>query len=235
MRRTAYIAIAAILAALLLVGGLEFFGFIWHNEVFALPYEVKGLDVSHHQGAIDWEKVGKEKRYRFVFMKATEGKDFVDRRFRRNWVEARRQGLRVGGDHFFSMQSSGEEQARNFIRTVPDEADSLPPVIDVEIPLHHEPEKVQRELEVLVSDLEEHYGKKPLFYVTYDTYHRYIRDAFPDHGIWIRDVIKHPDLEGRNWIFWQYGHRGRVDGIETFVDLNVYCGDWKQFQKQFGQ
>src|SRR5690606_31646704 len=132
--------------------------------------------------------------YRFVFMKATEGKDFVDRRFRRNWAEARRQGLRVGAYHFFSMQSSGEEQARNFIRTVPDEADSLPPVIDVEIPLHHEPEKVQRELEVLVSDLEEHYGKKPLFYVTYDTYHRYIRDAFPDHGIWIRDVIKHPDL-----------------------------------------
>lgn len=233
MRRALFISLTVVLIFLLL-GLLEFYGVIWHNELFALPYKVKGLDVSHHQGEIDWEQVGGKERYRFVFMKATEGKDFVDHRFQQNWKEAKRQGLHVGAYHFFSMKSSGKEQAQNFIRTVPDEEDSLPAVIDVEIPLYHDPEKVRRELGVLVSELEKHYGKKPLFYATYDTYHRYIRDAFPDHEIWIRDIVKQPDLEGRDWLFWQYSNRGRVDGIGTYVDLNVYRGDWNQFLKQFG-
>ena len=60
------------------------------------------------------------------------------------------------------------------------------------------------------------------------------RDAFPDHEIWIRGTSSSiHNLEGRDWFFWQYSNRGRVDGIGTYVDLNVYRGDWEQFLKQF--
>ncbi len=50
-------------------------------------YPVQGLDVSHHQGRIEWHKIPKE-RYKFVYIKATEGGDHRDKNFPNNWREA---------------------------------------------------------------------------------------------------------------------------------------------------
>jgi lysozyme len=218
---------------LAVLGWLNWHGYIWHNELFALPYEVRGLDVSHHQGEIDWEKVWKEKEFRFVYIKATEGKNLVDKRFKANWTGAKKQGFKVGAYLFFSTKSTGKEQAAHFIRTVPKEPDSLPPVIDVEIHLGHDKRKVRNELETLRSALERYYGKRPVFYVTYDTYNTYIKDDFVGHPVWIRDIWKHPDLDGRGWLFWQYGNRGHVEGIGTYVDLNVFHGSPEEFERVF--
>ncbi|MGX9706747.1 glycoside hydrolase family 25 protein [Laceyella tengchongensis] len=222
----------AFVLLLALAAALEYFGIIWHNDLFAWPYQVKGFDVSHHQGDIDWHMVRAEHDFRFVFIKATEGQDFIDKRFKENWREAKKQGLLVGAYHFFSMQSLGARQANNFIRTVPKEPDSLPPVIDVEIHLNHDRRKVHRELLVLSQRLEQHYGQKPILYVTYDTYGQYIESSFPTHPIWIRDIKKFPTLD-RNWLFWQYSNRGRIQGIDTYVDINAYHGELDEFLQHF--
>jgi lysozyme len=50
-------------------------------------YSIRGIDVSHHQGPIDWTEVAKD-RVDFVYIKATEGGDWVDTRFRQNWNES---------------------------------------------------------------------------------------------------------------------------------------------------
>ncbi|WP_124726706.1 GH25 family lysozyme [Staphylospora marina] len=220
-------------ALLPLLGWLNWNGYIWHNELFAMPYEVRGLDVSHYQGRIDWERVGKDEDIRFVFIKATEGKTLVDRRFRENWSGAKAQGLKVGAYHFFTTKSTGLEQAENFIRTVPKEPDSLPPVIDVEIHLGHDRNNIRNELETLRSSLEKHYGKAPVFYVTYDTWRTYISRDFGEHPVWIRDIYTHPDLDGKEWLFWQYANRGHVDGIDTWVDLNAFRGSLEDFETMF--
>lgn len=167
MRRYALL-ISVIL--IFLLGFLEYKGIIWHNELFAMAYEVKGLDVSHHQGKINWKAVQEENDFQFVYIKATEGHDFIDDKFLYNWKEAKKHGLLTGAYHFFSMRSSGEEQAIHFINTVPKEPDRLPPVIDVEIHLNHDKEKVRQELRNMAAKLEQHYGKKPILYVTYDRY-----------------------------------------------------------------
>ena len=58
MRRKAAVRVTVILV-LLTFGFLEFFGIIWHNELFASSYEVKGLRTfSHHRGKMDWDRVG---------------------------------------------------------------------------------------------------------------------------------------------------------------------------------
>jgi lysozyme len=233
MRKRYWGAIGAILFAIIVF--LEYKGFIWHNELFALGYQVRGLDVSHHQGEIDWQKVRAEREFQFVYIKATEGKEFVDDRFLENWNEAKKQGFRVGAYHYFSMKSSGREQADHFIHTVPPDADSLPPAIDVEIPANLDKNRVSRELHTMADALEHYYGKKPVLYVTYKTYQAYIHDDFAGYGIWIRDIYKSPSLDNRPWLFWQYGNRGRVDGIPTYVDLNVFRGDVKEFQQAFNQ
>lgn len=178
---------------------LEYKGYIWHNSFFAMKYEVKGLDVSHYQGDIDWTEVGKENEYHFVYIKATEGNDFIDNKFAFNWKGARMQGILTGAYHFFSMRSSAEEQAMNFISVVPKEENSLPPVIDIEIHLDHDPKKVTEELYTLANLLEDYYDKKPILYVTYNTYNTYVKGKFEDYDLWIRDIIKFPTLGEREW------------------------------------
>ena len=89
-----------ILVFLIILGAvavyLEFSGYVYHNDIIAkvLRYNVEGLDVSHHQIRINWKKV--DKKYKFIIMKATEGKDFLDSDFLYNWNNARLNGFTVG-------------------------------------------------------------------------------------------------------------------------------------------
>ena len=223
------------LALLVLLGVLEYKGVIWHNSIFANAYEVKGLDVSHYQGEINWQQIKATGKYEFMFVKATEGKDYTDKWFEANWQGAREQRFLTGAYHFFTTMSTGEEQAAHFIKTVPYEQDSLPPVIDLEISLDHDQAKIHKELQALADGMEAGYGKKPILYVTYDTYHTYIENvsAFAAYEIWIRDIVKHPKLEERGWQFWQYHNRGHVAGIDMYVDINVFKGSRGAFMKQF--
>src|SRR5262245_34821654 len=97
---------------------------------FAANY-VQGVDVSWHQGPIDWNAVSRAE-VRFAYVKATEGADYVDPRFAFNWREAHRAGLYVGAYHFFTLCRSGAQQASNFIQAVPVENGALPPAVDLE-------------------------------------------------------------------------------------------------------
>ncbi len=121
--------------ALLLMIGLPFillyFGVIHLNNPSRSEYPVRGVDVSHHQGEIDWKRLA-EKDIRFAFIKATEGSKYTDDRFENNWKESRDAGLRVGAYHFFSLDSSGKKQAKNFCNAVEGFDGMLPPVVDVE-------------------------------------------------------------------------------------------------------
>lgn len=216
-----YIFIAFIVLGLVSLAFLEYQGIIWHNTVFTWPYRVRGLDVSHHQGKIDWKKVGESKNYSFVYIKATEGHDFVDDQFLINWKGAKENGLKVGAYHFFSTRSSGLDQADFFEKLVPKDKNSLPPVIDIEMDINLDKVKTKNDLRLMVDDLNKYYDKKTILYVTYDTYKAYVEGDFDDCPIWIRDIFKWPDLKNREWSMWQYGNRGRVDGINSFVDVNV--------------
>ena len=201
---------------------LEFSGYVYHNDIIAkvMRYDVEGLDVSHHQIRINWKKV--DKKYKFIIMKATEGKDFLDSDFLYNWNNARLNGLTVGAYHFFSMLSSGVAQADYYISMVPDLDKALPPVIDLEIPLKYPKNIVLKELKDMIEKLEKHYKKKVIIYVTYHTYNAYIKGEFPENKLWIRDIKFIPELaENNRWVIWQVSNRGRVTGIPGFTDKNV--------------
>ncbi len=56
----------------------------------------------------------------------------------------------------------------------------------------------------------------------------YIKDSFENHLIWFQDRFFYPKLpDERKWTFWQYTSRGRISGIQTYVDLNVFDGSEK--------
>ena len=212
--------IGIIIIFIILLALCEYFGIIQHNKIFTYKYNVKGIDVSHWQNKIEWNEV-KEDNVEFVYIKATEGNDFIDNMFSYNWNETKKVNLKRGAYHYFTTGSSGKEQGNNFIKTVPNELDSLPPVIDIEVGGLPK-EQFNRELNDFIKVLENEYGKKPILYVMYPLYESYIKDEYKDYKIWIRDIVKPPQLsDGREWAIWQYSNRGRIKGIETYVDLNV--------------
>ncbi|MFX3635165.1 MAG: GH25 family lysozyme [Candidatus Pristimantibacillus sp.] len=226
-----------VIGLLIALAFAEYKGYIWHNSILAHKYEVRGIDVSHYQGDINWEKVAAERDdFQFVYMKATEGSDYIDRYFKDNWKDAKNTRLLVGAYHFFTTQSTGEQQGDHFIEVVPYEQSNLPPVIDIEIALDHNVQEIQNELIVLSDKMEHYYKLRPILYVTYATFNKYIVNSpeFDDHDIWIRDIVKRPTLKSdRDWLLWQYINRGRVAGIDAYVDINVFNGNLEQFQTRF--
>lgn len=189
-------------------------------------FPVRGIDVSHHQGAIDWHTVAAND-VSFAFIKATEGGDHSDKRFKENWEAAREAGIPRGAYHFFTLCRPAVDQAAHFIRSVPKEADSLPPVVDLEFGGNCDavpkPEALYKHLETFLSTVEAHYGKKPILYVTQEFYDMYLSKTsqFADYPVWARSILREPAYVKGEWQIWQYHNRGQVAGITGPVDLNA--------------
>ena len=206
------------------------------QEAAPRQWEVFGVDVSVYQGEVDWAVLAGQ-GVDFAFIKATEGSSLQDVRFAENWTNAQAAGVRVGAYHFFSYDSPGETQADNFIDAVPVTPGALPPVVDIEFygdNLEHPPEKehVHSILDPLLARLEEHYGVKPILYVTYRSYDLYLREGYEDYPLWCSSPMVAPF--GRDWSFWQYSHSALLDGYygtERRIDLNVFRGSEEEFRR----
>lgn len=198
-------------------------------------YPIQGIDISHHQGTIDWQALKQEGNVQFVFMKATEGGDFKDSKFQYNWKAAKEFGIRRGAYHFYSFCKSGAEQAANFIASVPVDKNALPPVVDLEFlgSCKKRPpvQEAIKELQIFLDLLEKQYGKRPILYTTYTFYGVYLKEDLTSYDLWIRDTQKEPILENRPWKFWQFSNRGTRKGIKGRVDLNVFHSTSQAFHQ----
>jgi lysozyme len=185
--------------------------------------EHRGVDVSAHQGTIDWQQVAAS-GIDFAYIKATEGGDWVDDHFRDNWKGAGAAGLKRGAYHFFTLRRPGIDQAENFLKTAPPEPGSLPPAIDLEFGGNTEarPDRqtLLREFSVFIQRVESAYQRPALLYLLPEFQASYgIREAFPRQS-WLRSLWMRPQ-SAQSWKIWQYTAFGRVPGITGEVDLNV--------------
>ena len=166
------------------------------------PGERYGVDVSSHQGEVDWEQVAGD-GIAFAYVKATEGGDFVDARFGENWDGASAAGLDRGAYHFFTLCRPGAEQAEHFLATVPVEDGSLPPALDLELAgncgRRPDRDRVAREVEAFLELVETATGESVVLYVGDDFEDRYhLRDDLRGDGdrpVWHRRVYLRPDVE----------------------------------------
>jgi lysozyme len=192
-------------------------------------YSIHGIDVSHHQNTINWNLVKEMQddgiQLEFAFIKATEGSFTVDNRFRRNWVEAKEAGMVRGAYHFFIPTRSGAAQAKNFIETVLIEEGDMAPVLDVEKTLGVSTADIQKEVREWLVIVEAKYGMRPIIYSNVHFYETYLAGAFDDYPLWVAHYFANgkPRIQ-RDWAFWQHSESGRVNGIKTNVDFNVFSG-----------
>lgn len=209
-------------------------GYIRFNYPSESSFPVRGIDISNHQGSIQWDHIDSSSIF-FAFIKATEGGDFKDQSFYKNWTSARQNKIVVSAYHFFTFCRSGSEQAFNFMESVPNESDMLPPAIDLEYSgnckLIKSKEELLRDIDDFINIIETEYNRKIIIYVTESFYNDYLVGLYPDNPLWVRDVFRQPKIKDTHkWTFWQYTDKGRIDGIKTKVDLNVFNGTYNDFK-----
>jgi lysozyme len=198
-------------------------------------YPLKGIDISHHQNEIEWFKV--KNKISFVFVKATEGSDFIDSRFHQNIDSIKKYNIPYAAYHFFTFCSSGKNQAVNFINNFKYDAGALPPVVDLEFlgkcnTTPPDDFDVIKEVKIFLETIDTHYNKTPIIYTTYAFYNEYLINDFNEYHFWIRDLFKEPKLKDKkNFVFWQYSNCGKIDGITGNVDMNVFVGNKSDFEK----
>ncbi|HEX4849429.1 MAG TPA: GH25 family lysozyme [Puia sp.] len=201
-----------------------------------INYGIHGIDVSKYQNIIDWESVKEmnvnDVRITFAFIKATEGLGNEDAYFQRNWKKAKNAGLIRGAYHFFLATKSGKSQAENFINSATLVSGDLPPVLDIEQAYGVPVDKLKERAKEWLETIQLYYGTMPIIYTNVDFYKRYLKDDFDKYPLWVAHYLQpeQPRIY-RNWTFWQHSETGRVNGIFTRVDFNVFNGDSTEFRK----
>ncbi|MBO4722553.1 MAG: hypothetical protein J5629_06440 [Muribaculaceae bacterium] len=211
----------------------------WHGEVVVdrSKYPIMGIDVSSHNGDIDFYKV-KNDGYTFVIIKASQGikeKRQRDKNFSNNYDRAKANGLKVGAYHYFEMGEDGVNQAKNFVEAVGWRKLDLPLIIDVEeddeTNKNISDDITMKNLNAMIDNLQSR-GFKVMIYTNGNGYKKYVKDRLPINvNLWIcsfkdPDEIKHIPNQ-----LQQYSKKGRVDGISGDVDLDVFNGNEKQWER----
>jgi lysozyme len=212
---------------------------------------VPGIDVSYWDSGIDWPKV-RATGQRFMFTKATEGDYYADPTFDDNWIGAKKAGLLRGAYHFFRSNVDPAKQANKFIdyvKTMNDNGE-LPPVLDLESHDGQTKEKIISRAKIWLDLVEDAFGKKPIIY----SGQYFLQDHFSVAGggppYWAKNyplwLAQYPNnyVEGSskpflprgwfNWTFWQYSEKGRVNGINASVDLDVFQGTLEELYEFAG-
>ncbi len=217
------------------------FGVRWRalygDPTYPVGYEIHGIDISHHQGKIDWVKLSRamvDRTYlAFVMVKATEGADYLDECFDENFEKAKEEGFIRGAYHYWSTLSSAREQAYFFLDKVKLQPGDLPPVLDVEAkPENMTDEDFQMEILAWLHIVEDRYHKRPIIYTYYKFKEAYLSDErFDDYPYWIAHYYV-PEVQYKGkWKFWQHTDVGRLPGIKGYVDLDIYNGSYYDLEQ----
>ena len=197
---------------------------------------VPGIDVSHWQGTINWAKVAGAGK-RFVFLKATDGQDYIDPTFATNRAGARENGLMVGAYHFARPDDSAGDaikEAQFFVEVADPKPGHLLPVLDIETNDGLSHDEMTAWAHRFVMEVRDLTGVMPFVYTSpygwldrFGDSRRLARDGAP---LWVAHwgvsspTLPAGDWDGRGWVVWQHSSTGHVAGIAGNVDLDVLAG-----------
>lgn len=210
--------------------------------------EIVGIDISHHQGEVDWPAL--KFRYRldtkeivssqtqasgmravdFVIAKATEGATHVDGMYRSHLDSASARGIAFGAYHYFKPNVPYAAQAGNFLSVSALQPGNIVPVIDVEERGRLSAKQLREAVLGWLGEVGEHYGCVPIIYCNISYYEKYFSaPEFSKYPIWIAAYSrKSIDFD---YVLWQQTESGYADGISGKVDIDVFNGDRYDFRE----
>jgi lysozyme len=188
---------------------------------------VKGMDVSHYDGTIDWA-TAHSSGIDFAFVKATEGTTFVDPMFAANWSGMKAAGVVRGAYHFFHSNMDPVTQANFVVSTVGTlETGDLPIVIDLEVTDGNSEATVISTAGTFLAAVTKATGVTAMIYVSPAFLSDY--SSFAGNPLWVANWgVKCPDVPAAwtTWTFWQNSDTGTVSGVSgaSSVDLDYFNG-----------
>lgn len=210
---------------------------LWASSVSAQYYDdvqcedtcshIHGIDLSHYQGNVFWETIGEHTNMAYVYLKATEGGDRIDATFERNIEMARLHGLKVGSYHFYRPKTEQKKQLENFrSQCIPVEQDLLP-MIDIETTGGLSTDEFCDSLFAFLELVEEAYQQKPLIYTFRNFYNRHLLGKLDGYKLMIAMYTQEEPVlaDERDITMWQYTGKGRIVGVNGFVDKSRFMGD----------
>ena len=187
---------------------------------------IHGIDLSHYQGNVFWEAVGQTKMA-FVYLKATEGGNHIDAKYKQNIDLAHQYGIKVGSYHFYRPKVDQQTQLENFMTQCRPEDQDLIPMIDIESTGGLSTTDFRDSLFVFLRLVEKAYKQKPLLYTGANFYDRYLLGLLGDYKVMIAQYTqREPTLkDDLDFVLWQYTGKGHLDGINGYVDKSRFMGD----------
>lgn len=219
--------------ALIVLGFLQVYVIMWYinskdtvikKERANVVTPVFGIDVSHHQGDIDWSLVDsfRANPIQFAYVKATEGETHLDDMLYKNFFSAQAKGLSVGTYHYFKTTSGPLEQFYNYSEAIDELNQDLIPMVDVEERGNISDEDFHYNLQLLLDLLEEKFGKKPLIYTGNSFYDDYLSDKYKNYYFCIAHYSQVPVCgDSTEWTMWQFTDEAYIKGVDERVDINV--------------
>lgn len=188
----------------------------------------KGVDLSHYQGEVDWEKV-KQAGISFAIMKATEGKSMIDDTFSANVAGAKASGILSGSYHFCHARNVQEalQEANFYCDTILPFKLEIPPVLDMET------SDAPHDLVVLICHafleiVEKRTGVKPMIYASRAYIDENFDASLSSYPLWLACYGEDTPTDRGGWTEWEFiqvSETGKVDGIAgAFVDINYFKG-----------
>jgi lysozyme len=202
-------------------------------------YDIHGIDLSHYQDEVDWDKLraidqyGDTIPFRFAFIKATEGLLIEDGMFDEHWEDAKDHNITRGAYHYFLPDRNARVQAANFISSVKLKPGDLPPVVDIEELRGKSKTELVAALTDFITELQLHYKVKPIIYSNVNFIEDYLADDFKQYPFWIAHYYRNELVadDSVQCLFWQHTDKADLLGIKGTVDANVFNGREDDFNK----
>ncbi len=194
---------------------------------------ITGIDVSRHQGAIDWQKIA-DAGIRWAAMRATIGDYYTDETFEFNFDGAKAVGIIPFPYHVIRTDKGDTEQADYFLNAL-DGRKTWMNVMDVEVVASGVRGRI---LHYVMRDIEDKTHAMTSIYTNANFWNTYMPPSFggrqfKNSVLWVASYGRlndgkvpgdpYPTLP-RIWNSygaWQYTSRGKVDGIAGWVDTNL--------------
>ncbi|HEX5823323.1 MAG TPA: GH25 family lysozyme [Candidatus Limnocylindrales bacterium] len=202
------------------------------------PTTVDGIDVSYHQGSIDWGQVAAAGK-RFAFIRASAGTLTADSAYWTNRAGAGVAGLSVGSYHFANPDTAvndASNEASWFLRNSTIVSGDLIPVLDLEVSNGLDPASLTVWAQTWLTQVSATTGVRPMIYTNPNFWSSSMAntDWFARNGypvLWIAHwttatapAVPAGYWGGSGWTFWQQSGTGFVPGISGRVDLDRFNG-----------
>ncbi len=213
-----------------------------------------GIDVSKHQGNINWNEVtlrydivsrriskqgSMQTPLTFAIAKATEGITTTDPMFEQNKKGIIERKIIFGAYHYFSYLSDAKKQAEIYLQTAQLTKGNLVPIIDIEEDANLlkllknnqiTKQKIKDNLLQWLRTVEQTTNTKPIIYTSPNYKAEYLDSPeFASYTLWIAHYqVKEPKLKSA---MWQFTEHGSIKGINTYVDINLFYGSEVDLQK----